>query len=119
VGAGARVHRLPGAGDVVTVRPLDSADIGVCGEILESLPDWFGLPDVNAGYIESLHRLPGYVAVDGDRVVGFLAIETHSPTSAEVTVMGVRPDAHRGGHGRALIDAAIGRSRTRGVVASA
>ena len=91
----------------VPVRRLVRSDVPACAAVLASLPDWFGIEDVNRGYVESLDRLPAFVAVDGDRVVGFLALETHAPGSVEITVMGVDPSHHRQGAGRALIEAAL------------
>lgn len=113
MGSGPDLHRPAGA--PVTIRALAPGDVEACREILDLLPDWFGIAEVNAGYVESLGHLPSFVAVDGDeRVVGFLAIDRHTPTSAEITVMGVRPDLHRGGHGRALVEAAISFTRDGG-----
>ena len=88
------------------IRALAPGDIATCAAILERLPSWFGMPAANAAYVESLSRLPGYVAVRDGVIAGFLALERHDPGSAEITVMGVRPDLHRQGLGRELVAAA-------------
>jgi GNAT superfamily N-acetyltransferase len=97
------------------IRPLQPTDTAACAALLERLPDWFGIPASNAAYIDSLARLPGFVAVDEGGVTGFLAIERHFPGAAEITVMAVDPDRHREGIGRALVVAGEDWCRAHGV----
>ena len=97
------------------IRSLQPNDVDACGAILGRLPQWFGIEAANAAYIESLRRLPGFVAVDGGALTGFLALELHTPTSAEITVMGVEPAVHRRGTGRALVATAEDWCRAREV----
>ena len=112
---------MPSTADV-TVRPLRKDDVAACAAILGRLPQWFGIAAANAAYVESLGRLPAFVAVraesargETDAVVGFIAIEQHRPTAAEITVMGVDPDLHREGIGHALVLAAEARCRADGI----
>ena len=100
-----------------SVRRLRKDDVAACAAILERLPQWFGLAAANAAYVESLARLPAFVATRGEpeAVVGFLAIEQHRPTAAEITVMGVDPALHRLGIGHALVLAAEARCRADGI----
>jgi GNAT superfamily N-acetyltransferase len=88
------------------IRPLVGGDIHACAALLARLPQWFGMPEANAAYIESLSRVPAFVAVDGDAIVGFLAMERRAFRSAEISVLGVEPARHRQGIGRALVAAA-------------
>jgi GNAT superfamily N-acetyltransferase len=46
------------------------------------------------------------VATLGGRECGVLTLRLHSPYAAEIVVMGVRPEYHRTGVGRALLGAA-------------
>lgn len=87
----------------------------VCGPILEGLPEWFGIAEANAQYVRDIEVLPTFVAREGDEVVGFLTVKRHYPESAEVLVMGVRADRHRGGAGRALVEASEVWLRDEGV----
>jgi GNAT superfamily N-acetyltransferase len=87
------------------IRPIEEGDVDVCGALLERLPSWFGIPESNASYIESLHHLPAWVAVDDGNIVGFVAVVLHTPRSAEISVMAVDPDRHRRGFGSALVAA--------------
>ncbi len=77
----------------------------VCGPILRALPEWFGIEEATAQYILDLEELPTFVArVDG-RAVGFMTVKQHFPQSAELHVLGVLPDMHHRGVGRALLAA--------------
>ena len=40
--------------------------------ILESLPDWFGIPEAREEYIEKSVKQPFFAAFDGENAVGFL-----------------------------------------------
>ena len=50
--------------------------------------------------------------------MGFLTLKPHAATATEITAMGVRPELHRHGHGRALVAAAeaLGREEHRLVI---
>jgi len=87
----------------VSIRSLEPRDILLCEEILNSLPQWFGLEDANAQYLRDLALLPSFVALERGEVVGFMALRYHNPLASEVRVLAVRPDRHRSGIGRALV----------------
>lgn len=78
----------------------------LCGAILHALTPWFANEEAIAGYAEQVRRLPLYAAFDGELPVGFLAIKPHNPHTAEICVMGVLPDYHHRGIGRALLSQA-------------
>jgi GNAT superfamily N-acetyltransferase len=79
----------------------------VCAEILASLPEWFGMPESNAAYKRDVEELPMFAAEDGGRVHGFIALKRHTAYAFEIHVMGVRPELHRKGLGRALVVRAV------------
>ena len=99
----------------VIVRELRLEDVPACERILLALPEWFGLPESNATFIESLRRLPALVAVIDAEVAGFLAIETQNAVSAEIRIVAVKPALHRHGLGRALVSRARDWCAERGV----
>ena len=74
--------------------------------VLHALPEWFGIPESTAAYIAESRRQPFWAALHGDEVWGFIALQETSPAAVELAVMGVRPEMHRSGMGRALFDAA-------------
>jgi hypothetical protein len=47
--------------DVVRRRDPDAVR-----KILASVPEWFGIPEVNETYVEDAGRLASYLAADGD-----------------------------------------------------
>ena len=83
----------------------------LCRSILEALPQWFGLPESVADYVRDVASLPTF-AVEGD---AFLALRVHTPQAAEIHVMGVRAERHGHGLGTALLTAAEGFLRDRGI----
>lgn len=82
-------------------------DHDTCAALLAALPDWFGLPDANAEYARAVEQLPTFTAVDDhENTVGLLSIKCHFEYAAEIYLIAVRPEHHRAGVGRALVDAA-------------
>ena len=79
----------------------------ICAEILRAVPEWFGIESATRAYIDGVAGLPTFVALaDGGREVGFLALKQHGDRAAEIWVMAVRPDHHRRGVGRRLVETA-------------
>ena len=94
----------PPAGLVVQV---EDGGVGpICAEILAALPHWFGFPDSVVAYVAAADREPTAVATLDGRDCGILTLRLHSPYAAEIVVMGVRPEQHRSGIGRAMLEAA-------------
>jgi len=75
----------------------------LCTPILRALPEWFGIEEATQHYIDIIDELPTLLAKVGEQTVGFLSLKQHSPQSAEIYVMGVHPETHRKGVGRALL----------------
>ncbi|MBV9044233.1 MAG: GNAT family N-acetyltransferase [Alphaproteobacteria bacterium] len=86
----------------------------LCAEILATLPHWFGIPESNAAYIRDVERMPTFAARAGAETLGFLALNRHNPNTFEIHVMGVKPEYHRHGAGRALVEAAAAYAKTHG-----
>lgn len=70
--------------------------------ILESLPDWFGIPDAREAYISAGKGQPFFCAYDGDTPVGFLYLKETGQHTVELAVMGVLKTHHRKGIGSKL-----------------
>lgn len=75
----------------------------ICKEIIESLPNWFGLESANKEYIERSAETDFFAAYMFDKEVGFFSIISHFPQTSEIYVCGILPDFHRLGIGRKLI----------------
>ena len=79
------------------------------------LPEWFGQPESNRHYAEQAETLDAWTArIDGS-ARGLLLLKRHSAVSAEIYWLGVDPDHHRQGLGRALVGAIEGRLRREGL----
>jgi GNAT superfamily N-acetyltransferase len=108
------------------VRTLGRAD--VAHDILEELPEWFGIDRFTHEYVEAAAKFPNYVAVgpesgigpDGGAiafgdVLGVLLLDQRYPTSAEVHLLAVRRKHHRAGIGRTLLERVENDLRAQGV----
>ena len=74
--------------------------------ILEALPDWFGIRESREEYIKNSGTQTFFAAYRQERPVGFLCLKETGKATAELAVMGVLPEYHRQGIGKALFDAA-------------
>lgn len=100
--------------DPVSVLPPRRGLGSACREILDALPDWFGLPEANAEYVAFVEAHPTWSAVDASGVVvGVLAPLDHAGSS-EIYLIAVRPEWRRHGVGRALVDAFEADASARG-----
>ena len=88
----------------------------ICREVLEALPEWFGIPTSIESFVAAVNELPMLACFDpaGD-VVGFISVKTHTPVAAEVYVMGVKRPWHRRGIGRALIEGVVQLAMSQGI----
>ena len=86
----------------------------IAREILEALPEWFGIPEAREEYIKKSAAQPFFAAFDGENAVGFLCLDETGKDTAELCVMGVLKDHHRRGVGRRLFEAAKERARALG-----
>jgi GNAT superfamily N-acetyltransferase len=86
-----------------TLRVEQSGSGDVCSRVLAALPTWFGIPESVADYVASADAHPTVIASVGGDDVGLLTLVTHTPYAAEVYVMGVVPEYHRQGIGRAML----------------
>ncbi|MEQ1699133.1 MAG: GNAT family N-acetyltransferase [Ilumatobacteraceae bacterium] len=88
-----------------------------CREVLASVPTWFGIPESNEEYIGFVDANPTWAAIaDDGSVVGLLAPLRHAPSmSMEIYLLAVRPEWHRHGVGRALVEAFEQAARAEGM----
>jgi GNAT superfamily N-acetyltransferase len=78
----------------------------LCRQLLRELPDWFGIPEAVDEYVVRAERATAVVAIANRLEVGLLTLVRHTEFAAEIDVMAVKPDYHRQGAGRRMIDRA-------------
>ena len=86
----------------------------VTREILEALPEWFGIPEAREEYIEKSAGGLFWCAYEGEQAVGFLCLNETGKATVELYVMGILKAYHRKGIGRLLFDAAKETAREQG-----
>ncbi len=74
----------------------------IAKQMLSDLPDWFGIPESTADYIEKSQNMPFLASLIGDKAVGFVALKQTSQDTAEIFVMAVLKVFHRQGIGGKL-----------------
>lgn len=75
-------------------------------EILEALPEWFGIPEAREAYIQDSAGRQYVCAMQSNQPVGFLYLKQTGKDTMEIAAMGVRKEAQRTGIGAALLEAA-------------
>ena len=88
----------------MVIRQIDS-DIekaSIARTLLESLPDWFGIPESTEEYIVDSKGRPFFCACADDVPIGFLYLKETGRHTVELAVMGVLKEFHRQGVGRKL-----------------
>ena len=75
-------------------------------QVLEALPDWFGIPEAREDYIKNCTEQLFFTAIEQDREVGFIYLKETGKETVELYVMGVLKEYHRRGIGRELLEAA-------------
>jgi len=88
----------------------------ICRDVLESLPDWFGIPEAIDQFCREVRALRMWVVRRGDEIAGFATVQQHFPVTAELHLIAIRADHHRAGLGERLlaeIEAHLKRKATR------
>lgn len=102
--------------DNICIKPVSSGDEKqtIVRQILEALPDWFGIPESREKYIKECREQICVAAYDGDRPIGFLCLKETGRDTVEIAVMGVLKEYHRNGVGKELFEIARSASRENG-----
>lgn len=79
----------------------------IARQILESLPEWFGIPEAREEYIADSEERPFFSAFDDrnpEESVGFIYLKETGKDTVELAVMGVLKEYHRCGIGKGLFE---------------
>ena len=74
-------------------------------EILNDLPEWFGMPESTEEYITDSQDKPFIACFMDKEAVGFVILNATSVDCADIFVMGIKKNYHRMGIGTKLNDA--------------
>jgi ribosomal protein S18 acetylase RimI-like enzyme len=90
------------------IKEINSAIIKkeIASQVLNDLPEWFGIPKYTNDYIEKSESMPFYAAYDEQEAVGFIALKETSEYTIEIFCMGVMKKSHHLGYGKALVHVA-------------
>lgn len=88
------------------LRKYANGDAAACRTLMAGLGGWFGIPSATEAYLADLARVPTWVAVLDDDVVGFVSVTRPAQRSFEVHVLAVAAERHGQGIGRALMQQA-------------
>jgi GNAT superfamily N-acetyltransferase len=91
---------------VLTIVEYHDGKEALCRDVLDDLPELFGLPEAKANYIAAAAELPMLAGLVDGRAVGFVSLKPQTEFAVELYVLGVRRAYHRRGIGRALIESA-------------
>ena len=72
--------------------------------ILNSLPEWFGIPEATKEYIDNSCNLPFLAVFEGAKPLGFVSLKENNKYTVEIYVMGILPNYHGQGLGRNLFN---------------
>lgn len=91
----------------IHIEELNERKSETCRDILEALPEWFGIPEAIDAYATGVGDLPMLVAKNqSGRVIGFISLKPQTPSAVEAYVLGIRREWHRKGIGILLFEAA-------------
>lgn len=77
----------------------------IASEVLNDLPEWFGVQEYTTSYIRESREMPFWAYDTGTETAGFIALKETSAYTAEIFVMGVMKRFQRQGAGKELFAA--------------
>ncbi len=98
------------------IRTVDDASEKrrIAREILEALPEWFGITEAREDYILKSADETMVASFNQDTPNGFLCLKETGKDTVELAVMGVRKESHRKGIGTELFESAKAIAAERG-----
>ncbi len=86
-----------------------------CEKILRRLPEWFGDEQTMIDYGIEIDGLPTFMINMHHQVCGFISLKMHYKESAELYVLGILPEYHHQGLGRAAVESVTEYCRNQGI----
>mgnify|MGYP002801666585 FL=1 len=89
---------------MVEIIEQEEEKMRISAAVLASLPEWFGIPESTAVYVQECREYPFCADICSGIPRGFITLKETSPYTAEIYVMGVRKEYHRMGIGHKLFE---------------
>ncbi len=86
---------------VIQVKNANEKEM-ISRQILEALPEWFGISKAREKYIKDSINQQFFVFVKDEKPIGFLCLKETGKDTVELSVMGVLKEFHRQGVGKQL-----------------
>ncbi len=80
--------------------------VEITRNVLEALPDWFGLEDSRKEYIADSAEQTFFAFKENGQDIGFVSLKETGESTVELAVMGVLQQFHRQGFGTQLVKSA-------------
>ena len=81
----------------------ENQKMAVVAEVLNDLPEWFGIPESTQAYIEGAKDLQVWAAYQESDLLGFVSLSYSSEDCAEIDCLGVKKGHQGRGIGSQLI----------------
>ena len=75
---------------MVAIVECHEGKAALCREVLDDLPEWFGLAKAKANYIAASAELPMLAGLVDGQAVGFVSLKLQTDFAVELYVLGVR-----------------------------
>ena len=76
----------------------------IAREVLNNLPEWFGIPESIDEYVENVKNLHFWIEKDKNIIKGFIALKENSNYTCEIYVIGILKQYQNSGIGKSLFN---------------
>ena len=86
----------------------------ICRDVLKDLPEWFGIEEATAHYIEEVAKYPFIAVYIANEAIGFYSLREENKDTLDMYVLGIKKKYHNQGIGTKLQDYVLEYAKARG-----
>ena len=86
----------------------------ICRDVLRDLPEWFGIEEATAHYIEEVAKYPFIAVYIDNEAIGFYSLREENTDTLDMYVLGIKKKYHNHGIGTKLQDYVQEYAKTKG-----